>query len=151
MARYRFESPAGWRRESFPPPQQGVYLRAPVGAPRGAILLFDRLAPDGGLDVQLARVAAEGCRDAEVLESSPALPAPTRMPGLLQVLGVTVGGDPPRREWRTFVLMDAGGERLPAVFLADDDGVAAHRDAFVALLRSVHAAAETGVFSWLNE
>lgn len=140
--RYSFTTPPGWSRSPFPPPQRGVYLRAPVStpSPEGAsILLFDAVAAQGTLDEHLASVAKEGCEGAKIGKSSK--PAPVKA-GPYQGLTVTVSVQVQaegraRDEVRIFALLDAGADRLPLAFVGGAKSLPVHQEAWESLLASV--------------
>jgi hypothetical protein len=139
--RYAFETPRGWSRSPFPPPQRGVYLRAPVStpSPEGAsILLFDAVAPSGTMEEQLAGLVKQGCEGAKVGKGTKPAPVKTRgFPALSVTVHTQVGaGRGAREETRIFVLVDAGSERLPVAFIGGPKSTA-YREAFDALVASI--------------
>jgi hypothetical protein len=139
--RYAFTTPPGWSRSPFPPPQRGVYLRAPVAtpSPEGAsILLFDAVAPAGTLEEQLAEIAQQSCEGAKITRRGQ--PAPVKTAGFGGVT-VSVGVEPPEGgregELRIFFLIDAGSERLPVVFIGGARALPRHQEALDLLIGSI--------------
>ncbi len=139
--RYAFDTPTGWSRSPFPPPQRGVYLRAPVSTPSeesASLLLFDALAPAGTLEEQLEALVKQGS-DGVKLERS-GRPSPVRTaayPGLSLSLSVQVDGAPARDELRVFILIDAGSERLPVAFIGGPRSLPLPQPALDAVLASI--------------
>jgi hypothetical protein len=136
--RYAFTVPQGWSRSPFPPPQQGIYLRAPVStpSPEGAsILLLDAVAPAGTLEEHLQQVVAHGCEGGRIRKSEkPVAVASKAYRGLATRVAVDAGG---REEIRLFALLDAGAERLPLAFVGGTRSLPLHQAAWDALLASV--------------
>ena len=140
--RYAFDTPKGWSRSPFPPPQRGVYLRAPVStpSPEGAsILLFDAVAPAGSMEEHLAAIVKQGCEGAKVMKSGK--PAPLRTAAYRAqsvTLQAQVGsGRAAREEVRIFVLVDTGAERLPVAYIGGVKSVPVYKAAFDALVASI--------------
>src|SRR5262245_11800002 len=110
--KYSFTSPAGWIRAPFPPPQRGVYLRAPIEKPgpeSASILLFDAVLPKGPLDEQLVAIMRDACEGARILKQrKPTQVNSVAFPGMSATvqLQVTTPSANAREEWRIFVLMD---------------------------------------------
>ncbi len=143
--RYSFTTPAGWSRSPFPPPQRGVYLRAPsdTPSPEGAsVLLFDAVAPAGSLEEHLQTIIEHTC------ESTPGLkitkrgkPAPietTGYTGLSIALTVQIPeGRRTRDELRVYYLIEAGDERLPVTFVGGPKSLGAHQQALDTLISSI--------------
>jgi hypothetical protein len=139
--RYAFDTPKGWSRSPFPPPQRGVYLRAPVStpSPEGAsILLFDAVAAAGSMEEHLAAVVKQGCEGAKVVKSGkPASLRTAAFPALAVTVQTQVGsGRAAREETRVFVLVDAGAERLPVAFIGGPRS-STYRATFDALVASI--------------
>jgi hypothetical protein len=140
--RYSFAPPEGWSRSPFPPPQRGVYLRAPVplASPDSAsILLFEALAPQGTLEEQLAAMVKQGCEGVKVAKSGKPEAKKTRS---FKAIGVQVVVEVPaekrtREEQRVFVLVETGEDRLPVAFVGGAKALATHQKAFDALLGSI--------------
>ena len=140
--RYTFTPPPGWSRAPFPPPQRGVYLRAPVPTPAAdsaSILLFEEVTPIGTLEQQLAQIVQEGCQPGKITKSGKPAPVKTRsFPALSQSVAVTVPGSPRARdELRVFVLVEGGSERLPVMFIGGPKSLPAHQAALEALIASI--------------
>jgi hypothetical protein len=140
--KYTFTTPPGWSRSPFPPPQRGVYLRAPVAtasADSASILLFDAVAPAGSLDEQLAEIVKQSCDGAKITRQEK--PAPVKTVGYagihvsasVQVPGAGRGRD----ELRVFYLIDAGTERLPVAFIGGPRALPAHQAALDTLVGSI--------------
>ena len=139
--RYAFTPPRDWLRAPFPPPQRGIYLRAPLAAPSAesaSILLFEEVVPVGTLEQQLARFVEEGCAGAKMGKASKPAPVRTRsFPALAQSLNVSVPGPPKRDELRVFILVECGGERLPLAFIGGPKSLPAHQATLDALVASI--------------
>lgn len=132
--------PPGWIQTPFPPPQRGLYLHAPPGGTRAALLLMDAIAADGTLADQLARAVATGCSGAELLAQAPATAMTTmaELPGLSIVTRVRVRHDGrEREELRVFTLIDAGDVRLPIVMVGDLAAAEVYREAVGLVLYTV--------------
>ena len=122
MMKFSFDTPPGWIETPFPPPQRGIYLHAPPGGLRGALLLMDAITAQGSLEDQVAGALATGTAGTELLGRSDAIPFTTvaQLRGLSIVARVGVThGDRTREEIRVFSLVDAGAIRLPIVFIGD--------------------------------
>jgi hypothetical protein len=139
--RYAFTPPAGWSRAPFPPPQRGIYLRAPVPSPSAesaSILLFEEVAPAGSLEQQLGKIVDDSCQGVKVGKTGKPTPVKTRsFPALAQSLSVTVAGPPKHDELRVFVLVEVGGTRLPIAFIGGAKSLPAHQAALDGLLASI--------------
>ena len=139
--RYTFTPPPDWLRAPFPPPQRGIYLRAPVAAPSpesASILLFEEVAPAGTLEQQLATFVQEACAGVKVTKSAKPAPVWTRsFPALAQSVTVAVPGPPKRDELRVFFLVEGGGERLPVAFIGGPRSLPAHQATLDALIASI--------------
>lgn len=148
MARYSYVTPAGWRPHPFPPPHQGVQLRAPIPPNRpdsAALLLLEAVAPHGSLEEQLSALVREGCLGAEVIETSPPVRLRTlAYEGLAQAVRLAVPGPRPHPEVRLFALVDAAVERLPVVLIGGPDLLAVHKPAFDYLIASIGPADGAG-------
>jgi len=136
--RYAFTVPDGWSRSPFPPPQQGIYLRAPVTtpSPEGAsILLLDAVAPAGSLEDHLMAMVKQGCEGARIVKQGK--PAPVTTAGYrglrVQVSAQAAGVE----EIRVFVLIDAGDERLPLAFVGGEKSLPMHQEALDAVIASI--------------
>ena len=132
--------PPGWIQTPFPPPQRGIYLHAPPGGARGALLLMDALAPHGTLAEQLATAVKTGCADVELLATAEPYTFATtsKMPGLSVAARVRVTHEGRQRdELRVFTLVDAGDIRLPIVFLGDLNAAEIYQDAIGLVLYSI--------------
>lgn len=139
--RYAFTPPSGWLRAAFPPPQRGIYLRAPVKGPApdsASILLFEEIGPVGTLEQQLAQMAEDSCAGLKVGKAGKPAPARTRsFRALAQQVAVVVPGPPKRDEVRVFVLVDCGATRLPIAFVGGAKSLPAHQAALDGLLASI--------------
>jgi hypothetical protein len=141
--RYAFTTPKGWSRSPFPPPQRGVYLRAPVSTPSpesASILLFDVVAPAGTMEEHLAQLVKQGCEGAKVVKTSkPAAIKTVSFPGLTMTAQVQVpgAGRSSREEIRIFTLVDAGADRLPVAFIGGPRSMPMHKEPFETLIRSI--------------
>jgi hypothetical protein len=139
--RFAFAPPPGWTRAPFPPPQRGVYLRAPITNPSAesaSILLFEEVGPVGTLEQQLAALVEEGCQGAKAGRPSKPTPVRTRgFPALAQSVALAVPGPPKHDEIRVFVLVDCGAERLPIVFVGGAKALPAHQAALDGLIGSI--------------
>ena len=138
MMRYAYTVPAGWSRSPFPPPQQGIYLRAPVStpSPEGAsILLLDAVAPAGSLEEHLMAMVKQGCDGARIVKTGK--PSPVTTAGYrgvrIQVSAEAEG----REEIRVFVLVDAGQERLPLAFVGGAKSLPMHQEALDGVIASI--------------
>jgi hypothetical protein len=136
--RVRFTAPSGWIRQAFPPPQRGVYLRAPVApgsSDSASILLLDAVVASGKLEEQLAAFVDDGCRDGAMGSKGKAAPFRSKAgPGLSIQVAVKVPSAGKKEEQRVFAVVDAGERRLPLVFLGAPK---AARAAFDELLGSI--------------
>jgi hypothetical protein len=137
--RYAYTVPAGWSRSPFPPPQQGIYLRAPVStpSPEGAsILLLDAVAPAGSLEDHLQAMVEQGCEGARIMRTGKPSPVTTTAGyrGLRVQLTARSEG---REEIRVFVLVDAGPERLPLAFVGGARSLPLHEAALDGLIASI--------------
>ena len=135
-----FDHPPGWIESPFPPPQRGIYLHAPPGGARGAILMMDAIAPHGSLEDQLAAAVVTGCSGAELLaQAAPyAFETVANMRGLSIATRVRVTHEGKvREELRVFTLVDAGELRLPIVFLGDLGAAEIYQDAIGLVLYSI--------------
>jgi hypothetical protein len=141
--RVRFTAPSGWIRQAFPPPQRGVYLRAPVAAgsaDSASILLLDAVVANGKLEEQLGSFVDDGCRDGTPGGKGKAAPFKSKAgPGASIAVTVKFGSGgffkgAAREEQRIFAVVDAGERRLPLVFLGAPK---APRAPFDALLGSI--------------
>jgi hypothetical protein len=141
MMRYAFVAPPGWARAPFPPPQIGVYLRAPVapGPDSASILLFDGVAAAGTLSDHLDAFVSQSTEGLKAKAQKPAAVKSAAYPGLAVQLTTQVTGatGKSRDEVRVYVLFDAGGTRLPVAFVGGPKALAAHQKAFDALLASI--------------
>jgi hypothetical protein len=140
--RYSFATPRGWSRSPFPPPQRGVYLRAPVStpSPEGAsILLFDAVAPQGTLEEHLSILVKEGTEGAKVGKTGKPSPIrTTHYAGLAVTVTVSVtSGGRARDEIRVFALVDAGGDRLPIALVGGAKALPRHQEAWEGVLASI--------------
>jgi hypothetical protein len=139
--RYAFTPPPGWLRAPFPPPQRGIYLRAPVAAPApesASILLFEDIGPVGTLEQQLAQMVEESCAGLKVGKTSKPAPVRTKsFRALAQSVAVVVPGPPKRDELRVFVLVEGSGARLPIAFIGGARALPAHQAALDGLLSSI--------------
>lgn len=141
--RYSFTTPPGWSRSPFPPPQRGVYLRAPTPtpSPEGAsILLFDAVAAHGSLEDHLAEIVSEGCEGLKVVKQGKPVALKTTFPTLMVSITVTVPasqGTRARDEQRIFALVDAGSERLPVAFIGGAKSLPMYQGALESLLGSI--------------
>jgi hypothetical protein len=140
--RYSFIPPARWSRSPFPPPQRGVYLRAPVATPSAesaSILLFEALAPVGTLEDHLAAMVKETCAGLKVGKSGKPEPKKTRsFRALAQSLSLQVPATPkPRDELRVLVLVEADDERLPVAFIGASKSLPVHQAALDDLIASI--------------
>ncbi len=133
------EIPPGWTRSPFPAPQRGIYLRPPVGGPRGAILMMDALTPLGTLAEQLATAVTTGCAGTELLAENVAIPfATVAFPGLSVATRVRVTRDGrSHEELRIFAMIDAGARRLPIVFLGELGSADTYKQAIGLVLSTV--------------
>jgi hypothetical protein len=141
--RYDFTVPAGWVRAPFPPPQRGIYLRAPVEKPgpeSASILLCDPVVSAGSLEDQLAAFVKDACRGVKVVkQGKPARAGSRAFPGLAVTVQAQVApaGGKAREEVRVFALLDGGTHRLPVGFVGGAKALAAHQGALDALLASI--------------
>jgi hypothetical protein len=139
--RYAFVAPAGWARAPFPPPQIGVYLRAPVapGADSASILLFDSVAAAGTLADQLEAFVSQSTEGLKAKAQKPAPVKSAAYQGLAVQLTTSVTGanGKSRDEVRVYAMFDAGAARLPIAFVGGAKALAAHQKALDALLASV--------------
>ncbi len=157
--RYSFTPPDGWSRSPFPPPQRGVYLRAPIASPSpesASILLFEAVAPTGSLEEQLAAFAKESCAGFKVAKAGKPHPVKTRSfpaVGVELVVDVPTGGKPAtREEHRVFVLVATDTERLPIAFVGGAKSLPLHQKALDGLLGSIgHLVLEPGFYTrWVE-
>jgi hypothetical protein len=139
--RYAFVAPPGWTRAPFPPPQVGVYLRAPVapGPESASILLFDSVMATGTLAEHLDAFVSQSTEGLKAKAQKPAPVKSVAFAGLAVQLTTQVTGanGKSRDEVRSYVLFDAGRVRLPVAFVGGAKAMAAHQKAFDALLASV--------------
>jgi hypothetical protein len=137
--RYAFAPPDGWTRSPFPPPQRGVYLRAPVPAPSAesaSILLFEAVTASGTLEEQLAAFAKQGCEGAKVTKTGKPQALRTRsFPAATLALSVEISRG--RDELRTFFLVDAAAERLPLAFIGGARSLPLYKPALDELVASI--------------
>src|SRR6266508_450967 len=137
---YSFATPQGWSRSPFPPPQRGVYLRAPVVTPSpeaASILLFDAVAAAGTMDEHLASFVKQGCESAKIAKHGKPGAFKTRaFSGVAQSLVVQVPA-PMKEEVRIFYLVDCGSERLPVAFVGGSKALAKHQASLDALIQSI--------------
>jgi len=141
--RFTVEVPPGWTRTPFPAPQRGLYLHAPPGGARGAMLLMDAITAHGTLADQLAAAVRTGCSDAQLLAEGAPIPFVTvaELPGLSIPVRLRVTHDRAQRdELRVFSLVDAGTARLPTVFLGDVDAAAVYQQAIGLILYTIRPA-----------
>jgi hypothetical protein len=150
MKRYGFEAPPGWVRRPFPPPQRGVYLTAPPGTPRAAILLMEPIAPHGDVLAQLETVVDKGCAGTRVVERVAARPigraaAGAGLDGAFAVTRVVMTFESRARdEARCFALLEGLLERLPIVYLSDASALPTHRGALEQVLTSIQVLVPAG-------
>ncbi|HKA87465.1 MAG TPA: hypothetical protein VKE22_07350 [Haliangiales bacterium] len=139
--RYAFTAPPTWARAAFPPPQIGVYLRAPVapGPESASILLFDSVLPAETLAEHLDAFVVQSTEGLKVKAQKPVAVKSAAFPGLMVQLTtqVTGAGGKSREEARLYVLLDAGRVRLPLAFVGGAKALAAHQKTFEAVLQSV--------------
>jgi len=139
--RYTFVPPPGWARAPFPPPQIGVYLRAPVppGPDSASILLFDAVLPAGALADHLEAFVKQSTDGLKTKVQKPAVLRSVAFSGLWVQLTAQVTGQSgkSREEARAYVLFEAGRERLPIAFVGGPKSLASHQKVFDALLQSV--------------
>ncbi len=139
--RYAFTAPPGWARAAFPPPQIGVYLRAPVapGPESASILLFDSVLAAGTLAEHLDAFVTQSTEGLKVKAQKPVPVKGAAFQGLLVQLTTQVTGanGKSRDEARMYALLDAGRVRLPVAFVGGAKALAAHHKAFDAVLQSV--------------
>jgi hypothetical protein len=139
--RYNFVSPPGWARAPFPPPQIGVYLRAPVppGPDSASILLFDAVLPIGSLADHLEAFVKQSTDGIKAKVQKPAALKSAAFGGLwVQVTAQVTGANgKSREEARAYVLFEAGRERLPIAFVGGSKSLASHKKVFDSLLQSV--------------
>jgi len=120
--KFAFDVPPGWTESPYPPPQRGIYLHAPPGGLRGAMLMMDAINTHGTLGEQLAAAVRAGTNGTELLGEGEPIPFTThsQLAGLSVPTLVRVTHDGRTRdEIRVFTLVDAGPIRLPIVFLGD--------------------------------
>src|SRR5437762_2982490 len=138
--KYSFNTPQGWSRSPFPPPQRGVYLRAPVPTPSpdgASILLFDAVGAVGTLEEHLASFMKQGCEAAKVGKVGKPTPFRTRAFSGLSV-SVAVGVPAPvKDEIRIFYLVDCGAERLPIAYVGGSKSLPKHQPALDDLVQSI--------------
>jgi hypothetical protein len=120
--KFAFDVPPGWVESPYPPPHRGIYLHAPPGGLRGAMLMMDAITSRGTLAEQLADAVRTGTQGTQLLGEGDAIEFTTRsqLAGLSipTIVRVTHEGRT-RDEVRVFTLVDAGAIRLPVVFLGD--------------------------------
>jgi hypothetical protein len=155
--RYSFEPPAGWLRAPFPPPQRGIYLRAPIATPSAesaSILLFEALAPAGSLEEQLGALVKQACDGAKSAKVGKTAPVKTRsFPALGAPATLTVPTDGrAREEQRYFALVETPVERLPVIFVGGVKSLPLHQRALDGLLGSIgHLLLESAFYNrWVE-
>jgi hypothetical protein len=140
--RYSFEPPPGWIRAPFPPPQRGIYLRAPIPTPSAesaSILLFEAVTPAGSLEAQLGALVQQACEGAKSSKVGKVAPVRTRsFPalGVPATLQVPTDGRA-REEQRFFALVDTVTERLPVIFVGGAKSLPFHQKTLDALIGSI--------------
>ena len=144
--RFTFNSPPGWSRSPFPPPQRGVYLRSPTNTPSpesASILLFDAVAADGTLEEHLTALVKQSCDGLKIGKTGkPVAVNAHSYRGLSITLTLSVppaGGGRARDEIRVYILIDAGHERLPITFIGGARSLPQHQAALDSLVGSVSA------------
>jgi len=140
--KYAFTPPSGWSRSPFPPPQRGVYLRAPIPAPSpesASILLFEAVAPAGTLEEQLVTLAKQGCDGVKIAKSGKPAAVKTRSfaASAMSMVVEVPTEKKPREELRVFVLVQTDGDRLPVAFIGGARSLPVHQKAFDDLLGSI--------------
>jgi hypothetical protein len=141
--RYAFTAPEGWLRTPFPPPQKGIYLRAPIAKPgpeSASILLLDAVVPDGSIEDHLGAFVKGASDGVKVLkQGKPARFQAVTLSGMCVSVQVQVNppGGKPREESRAFAMVDAGHLRLPISFVGAAKALSAHQKIWDALLASI--------------